>query len=190
MLPQCPVEAAAAACEVAARRRERSGRTSAHGEDPRCRGDPGGFVEPRLDDRRPLDVTERERRLDLVARELEPAGMTHVDGRRELGRRRQLPIGLRPLAEGQRDEPEEVPVEGGDHDIAALHREPEALLRVPARIVQATLVRRDQPDAAEAPRRVEIIALARVGLQCGLGHVACLDSTTLDRQAGRTAGRD
>ena len=77
-------------------------------------------------------------------------------------------------------------MEGGDHDIAALHREPEALLRVPARIVQATLVGRDQPDAAEAPRRVEILALARVGLQCGLGHVACLaPRPSIDKKAGQ-----
>ena len=84
----------------------------------------------------------------------------------------QLGIRLADVAGRQRDEAEDVAVVDLEGEVAAGDREVEALGREPPRLVRAAVVRGDQREAAQPPRREDVGAFASVALVRGLGAPA------------------
>ena len=87
----------------------------------------------------------------------------------ELRRSAQLQVGLGDVADGERHEPEDVPVQGRHDEIAGLVRELEPALRQRARLVHPALERVDERETAQRERGIEVGALAPVGLDRPLG---------------------
>jgi hypothetical protein len=74
--------------------------------------------------------------------------MLDPEPRIELRRSPQLQVGLRDVADGERHEPEDVPVQGLHDEIAGLARKLQAALRQIARLVHPALERVDQRETA------------------------------------------
>ncbi len=93
---------------------------------------------------------------------------------RELGRRRELHVGDLVLLERQRDEAEDVVMEGGDDEVPVGEGKLEPLRGQPVRLIGPALVGRDKGDTTQTPRGHEVRAFAVVALHGRLGDLTGL----------------
>src|SRR5258706_1556650 len=81
----------------------------------------------------------------------------------------QLQVRLVDLAEREGGESEDLPVVYLEGEVPALDRKLETLAGQLAGLVRAALIRGDKRQAAQAPRRKQVPALAGVPLERGVG---------------------
>ena len=117
-----------------------------------------------------LHVTEGECGLHLVAGKFEPPGMPDRDACGECGRLRQMGVGFSPLPGRDRHETEDLPMERGDHRIAAFEREGEAIPGKTACFAETPLVRSDERDTAQSPCRMQLAAFECVAIHGSFGR--------------------
>ena len=96
--------------------------------------------------------------------------MPDRDARGERGRLRQMGVGLGPLPGRDSHETEDLPMERGDHRIAAFERQREAIPGKTACLDETPLVRGDERDTAQPPCRMQLAAFECVAVHGSLGH--------------------